>query len=169
MEMHSVTLVTVTPYDPHWPAQFAALGGTLRAALGGAALRIDHIGSTSVPGLAAKPVIDIQLSVAALEPMDVYHGALERLGYAWRAENDDRNRRYFREPAGQRRRRRSAMRYSNTSWRNSIALTGWPTPMRKARSSGNYCGKRTSGAGPRAGRRGRRMREGEAAYTVSPS
>ena len=61
--------VRVVPYDPAWPHLFARLGGDLRAALGSVAVRIDHIGSTAVPGLVAKPVIDIQISVAAFEPL----------------------------------------------------------------------------------------------------
>jgi GrpB-like predicted nucleotidyltransferase (UPF0157 family) len=59
-------------YDPAWASTFARQGGNLRDALGSAAVRIDHIGSTSVPGLPAKPVIDIQVSVRSLEPMDAY-------------------------------------------------------------------------------------------------
>lgn len=95
--------IIVVPADPHWPALFAQLAGPLRAALGPIALRLDHVGSTAVPGLAAKPVIDIQISVAALEPITPYLGPLERLGYVWRAANDDLTRRFFREPPGQRR------------------------------------------------------------------
>jgi hypothetical protein len=48
-------VVEICPYDPAWPSLFAALGVRLRNALGSVALRIDHIGSTAVPGLAAKP------------------------------------------------------------------------------------------------------------------
>ncbi len=96
-------LIIVLPYDPHWPALFTQVAGPLRAALGPTALRIDHIGSTSVPGLDAKPVIDVQVSVAVLEPMDSYRGPLEQRGYGWHAENDDLTRPFFREPAGQRR------------------------------------------------------------------
>jgi GrpB-like predicted nucleotidyltransferase (UPF0157 family) len=59
---------------------FLRQSGTLRAALGEVALRIDHIGSTAVPGLAAKPIIDIQISVAAFEPLDAFRAPLERLG-----------------------------------------------------------------------------------------
>jgi GrpB-like predicted nucleotidyltransferase (UPF0157 family) len=59
-------VVEVCPYDPAWPSLFAALGVRLRDALGSVALRIDHIGSTSVPGLAAKPIVDVQVSIAAL-------------------------------------------------------------------------------------------------------
>lgn len=56
--------------DPTWPARFAEIGAALRAALGAAAVRIDHIGSTSVPGLAAKDLIDVQVTVADLDDAD---------------------------------------------------------------------------------------------------
>src|SRR5262249_58427459 len=62
-------VVEVCPHDPAWPSLFAALGVRLRDALGLVALRIDHIGSTSVPGLAAKPIIDVHVSVAAFHPV----------------------------------------------------------------------------------------------------
>ncbi|AQZ62917.1 unnamed protein product [[Actinomadura] parvosata subsp. kistnae] len=96
-------LIEVVEYDPAWPAQFAALGTALREALGEVALRIDHIGSTSVPGLAAKPVIDIQISVGSLEPLDVYKVPLQRLGLVHRADNPELTKRYFREAPGSRR------------------------------------------------------------------
>jgi GrpB-like predicted nucleotidyltransferase (UPF0157 family) len=93
--------VEVVPYDPEWPLRFHQLASDLRAALGDAAVRIDHIGSTAVPGLDAKPVIDVQISVMALEPMEAYRVALEALGYRWRADNPDLSKRYFREAPGQ--------------------------------------------------------------------
>jgi GrpB-like predicted nucleotidyltransferase (UPF0157 family) len=89
-------VVEIAPYDPIWPARFAQLGGELRAALGTTALRIDHIGSTSRPGLAAKPIIDIQISVAVFEPLDAYRLPMEQLGYVFRADNTERTKRYFR-------------------------------------------------------------------------
>jgi GrpB-like predicted nucleotidyltransferase (UPF0157 family) len=95
--------VKIVAYDPAWPARFAELGQGLRAGLGEVALRIDHIGSTSVPGLAAKPIIDIQISVADFEPLDAFKQPLERLGYVYRADNPERTKRYFREPPGRRR------------------------------------------------------------------
>ena len=64
--------VWITPYDVTWPEQFQQFALPLLNALGPVALRIDHVGSTSVPGLAAKPVIDIQISVADFEPLDAY-------------------------------------------------------------------------------------------------
>jgi GrpB-like predicted nucleotidyltransferase (UPF0157 family) len=95
--------VEILAYDPAWPEWFAELGRELRAGLGGVARRIDHIGSTAVPGLAAKPIIDLQVSVADFEPLAAYREPLERLGYVYRADNPERTKRYFREPPGRRR------------------------------------------------------------------
>ncbi|WP_377273363.1 GrpB family protein [Peterkaempfera sp. SMS 1(5)a] len=95
--------IEIVPYDPAWPAMFARWGVALRAALGDAAARIDHIGSTSVPGLAAKPVIDIQISVASLEPPDAFLDPLTAMGFVYRVDNPERTKRYFREPPKQRR------------------------------------------------------------------
>lgn len=95
--------IWIVPYDPAWPQQFQQLAQLLRTALGSVALRIDHIGSTSIPQLAAKPVIDVQISVADFEPLDAYRQPLEHLGYIFRADNPERTKRYFRESPGQRR------------------------------------------------------------------
>lgn len=94
-------MIRIVPYDPPWPVRFAELARTLRRALGDVALRIDHIGSTAVVGLAAKPVIDIQVSVAALEPTAPFRDPLQRLGFVYRAQNTERTKRYFREPPGE--------------------------------------------------------------------
>jgi GrpB-like predicted nucleotidyltransferase (UPF0157 family) len=95
--------IIIVPYDPHWPTLFTQLARDIRTALGDVALRIDHIGSTSIPGLAAKPIIDIQISVAAFEPLDAFRLPLEQLGYLFHPENTERTKRYFRESPGQRR------------------------------------------------------------------
>lgn len=87
----------VPDYDPVWKAEFAELGGELRRALGAMALRIDHIGSTAVPGLAAKPIVDVQISVLALEPVHRYRAAIESCGFAWQSDNPELTKRYFRE------------------------------------------------------------------------
>ena len=73
--------VVIVDYDPEWPLLFAAERERLREALGEGAERIDHVGSTSVPGLAAKPIVDIQISVASFEPPETYDEPLKRLGY----------------------------------------------------------------------------------------
>ena len=67
--------------DPAWPASFEREAQAIRDALGPLVTRVDHIGSTSVPGLAAKPVIDIQVSVASLIPREPYAAPLVALGY----------------------------------------------------------------------------------------
>jgi len=107
--------VEIVPYDEHWPADFAAIGADLRGALGDLALRIDHIGSTSVPGLAAKDRIDMQLTVADFERFAAVQAALEQLGYTivprnmndhcppgWDGPDDQWQKRFFRPPPGQR-------------------------------------------------------------------
>lgn len=76
-------IVVVDP-DPAWPAMFEAERERVRAALGPRARRVDHIGSTSVPGLAAKPVIDVDLSVDDVEDEDSYLPALLAAGYELR-------------------------------------------------------------------------------------
>ncbi|RAP76864.1 GrpB family protein [Paenibacillus montanisoli] len=92
--------IVMVPYDAGWAQEFRDIALWLRQALGDVAQRIDHIGSTSVPGLAAKPVIDIQVSVRSLEPVDVYLSGFEQLGYVFRADNTERTKRYFREGQG---------------------------------------------------------------------
>ena len=95
--------VELAPYDPEWPHRFAASGADLRHSLmdqsvPGVTSRlvaIHHIGSTSVPGLAAKPVIDIQVSVTAFEPFEPLREAIEVHGYRWDPENEDRRKRFF--------------------------------------------------------------------------
>ncbi len=73
------------PYQSRWQLEFQALGSSLRTALGEMALRIDHIGSTSVPELIAKDIIDIQVTVADLEH-PALQTALEEAGFVWRDE-----------------------------------------------------------------------------------
>jgi GrpB-like predicted nucleotidyltransferase (UPF0157 family) len=89
--------VEVVDYDSRWPERFAEWERAIRAALGSTAIRVEHVGSTSVPGLAAKPVIDIQVSVADLADEDAYVPALEQLGLRLRSR--DELHRYFRPPA----------------------------------------------------------------------
>ena len=71
-------MVEIVPYQTSWPREFERVAALLRLGLGSLALRIDHIGSTAVPGLAAKDVIDIQVTVAALD--DQLRQAMETLG-----------------------------------------------------------------------------------------
>lgn len=76
--------IRVVEYDAAWPAQFEAVAAGIRAALGPDALSIEHVGSTSVPGLPAKPVIDVDLTVADSARERDYVPALEAAGYRLR-------------------------------------------------------------------------------------
>jgi GrpB-like predicted nucleotidyltransferase (UPF0157 family) len=74
-------MALIVPYDPAWAARGVALAGEIRAALGPRALRVEHIGSTSVPGMAAKPLYDLQVSVADLdEAAEAFDAPLAALG-----------------------------------------------------------------------------------------
>jgi len=73
--------IYLAPYDPTWPAQFEGEAAKIRAGLGDGALVLEHVGSTSIPGLAAKPIIDILLAVADSSDEDAYVPALTAQGY----------------------------------------------------------------------------------------
>ncbi len=75
--------IHIADYDPAWAARFEAEADRLHEALGDLALRIEHVGSTAVVHLAAKPVIDILVSVADLEPVDAYRLPLEAIGHTF--------------------------------------------------------------------------------------
>lgn len=75
--------IEIVPYLRDWPDEFRRLAIPLREALGDLAVRIDHIGSTSVANLPAKDVIDIQVTVAALDPPEPIVRALGGIGYTW--------------------------------------------------------------------------------------
>lgn len=78
------TEVEIVPYDPSWPQRFEAERGAILDVLGARARRIEHFGSTAVPGLAAKPIVDIMLTVEDPDDESSYAPALERLGYRLR-------------------------------------------------------------------------------------
>ena len=90
----------LVPYDPDWPARFRAEAARIAAALPGA--RIEHVGSTSVPGLDAKPFVDILVGLASEDGLAPAIPALEALGYAYQpdAEAVVPERRFFRRRFG---------------------------------------------------------------------
>lgn len=93
----------IAEHNPLWLDMFQETAARLHTALGDIALRIDHIGSTSISGLDAKPVIDIQISVSRLDELDGYKSKIEELGFVYREDNPDLSKRYFREAPGTRR------------------------------------------------------------------
>ena len=73
--------ITVLPYDPQWKENFKAIRLELAESLGDLALRIEHVGSTSVEGLQAKPIIDIDVVIRDNTPLDTVIAALAKIGY----------------------------------------------------------------------------------------
>jgi len=76
--------IYLAPYDPAWSSSFARLAKKIHEALGDAVLLLEHVGSTSVPGLSAKPVIDMLLAVADSSDEAMYVVPLEAIGYTLR-------------------------------------------------------------------------------------
>ncbi|HVX13215.1 MAG TPA: GrpB family protein [Pirellulales bacterium] len=92
--------IEIVDYDPRWPEVFREQSRAIVAALGDSALRIEHIGSTSVPGLAAKPIVDILLVVPDAANEADYLPRLEAAGYRLRVrEPDFHEHRMFRTPS----------------------------------------------------------------------
>jgi GrpB-like predicted nucleotidyltransferase (UPF0157 family) len=83
--------IRLLDYDPDWPKKFETHAGRIIEALGDSALRIEHIGSTSVPGLAAKPIIDILVVVDDSAAESAYLPQLEAAGYRLRVREPDWN------------------------------------------------------------------------------
>jgi GrpB-like predicted nucleotidyltransferase (UPF0157 family) len=91
--------LTLVPYDHDWPRRFESWRSRVAAALGAAAVRIEHVGSTAVPGLPAKPTVDVQISVSDPEAEPRYVPQVESVGLVLRSR--DQLHRFFRPPAGQ--------------------------------------------------------------------
>lgn len=107
--------IDIVRYQGRWPEEFRVIAGGVREALGALAVRIDHIGSTSVPGLASKDIIDVQLTVASFDGFKAPGSRLSAAGYRLRDHirydhippgeghvRSDYEKRYYREPAGRR-------------------------------------------------------------------
>ena len=91
------TKVRLLPYDPQWSREFAEERVQLEKTIGGHILSIDHIGSTSIPGLCAKPIIDILIGLDSFANGSKCISGLEQLGYTFRGENGIPGRHYFRK------------------------------------------------------------------------
>jgi GrpB-like predicted nucleotidyltransferase (UPF0157 family) len=91
--------VVVIDYDPEWPARFEALRDRVWPSLEDVALRIEHVGSTSVPGLAAKPIIDMTIVVARKSDTAITIERLASLGYRHQGTLGIEDREAFEHPA----------------------------------------------------------------------
>jgi GrpB-like predicted nucleotidyltransferase (UPF0157 family) len=92
--------VSIEDYDPTWPSAFARLAARIRAALGDVAVAIEHIGSTAVPGLSAKPVIDLDAIIASPADLPEAIQRLQSIGYVYEGDLGIAGREAFRSPPG---------------------------------------------------------------------
>ena len=92
--------VTLVPYDPDWPRRFEEERSVLAALFAGTEAVIEHMGSTAVPGLGSKPVIDMMVGLRALDEVESRIPALDAVGYEYVREYEKQlpERRYFRKP-----------------------------------------------------------------------
>ena len=88
-------LVRLVPYQPAWAELFRQEAERLSAALRGQVVRIEHVGSTAIPGLDSKPILDIVVAVRDMTDAAAFEDALSPLGYIHKAENDRPGRLYF--------------------------------------------------------------------------
>ncbi len=92
--------VKVVPHDPTWKEKFASEAAVLRSVLGDEITAVHHIGSTSVPGLSAKPTIDVLVEVREIGKVDDFDGAMTERGYGAWGEYGIAGRRLFTKDSG---------------------------------------------------------------------
>jgi putative glutamine amidotransferase len=117
----------VAPADPTWADRYEVEAARIVAALPDALVtRIDHVGSTAIPGLAAKPIVDIQLSLTALSPREDYVGPLTELGYRHVLDPYTDDHEFFsRDLDGERRFQIHACRTESEWERRHLAFRDW--------------------------------------------
>jgi GrpB-like predicted nucleotidyltransferase (UPF0157 family) len=105
LKEQSETMLTLVAHDPAWSARFLTEAERLRAVIGAQVDAIEHVGSTAVPGLLGKPVLDLGLAVSSAAAADACIAPLQAMGYEYRGQyGDDPRRRYYvrNDAAGQR-------------------------------------------------------------------
>lgn len=95
------TPVIIEDYDPSWPERFEILRSRISAALGSRAAAIEHVGSTAVPGLAAKPIIDIDVLLRSKTDLPRAIECLTAIGYVYQGDLGIPGREAFRAPASE--------------------------------------------------------------------
>src|SRR3954447_21893537 len=91
-------VIEILPYSPQWKIDFTTERNRITKVLGDYAMRIEHNGSTSVPNLSAKPIIDIQVAVPKINPIELYIDKLKQLGYVHVPHSDDSFAPFFHKP-----------------------------------------------------------------------
>lgn len=92
--------IEVVPYNEAWPARFEEIRGQVAAGLGGLCVGIEHVGSTSVPGLWAKPIIDLDVVISSRQLFPAVRDRLAALGYLHRGNLEIPGREAFQRPDG---------------------------------------------------------------------
>jgi GrpB-like predicted nucleotidyltransferase (UPF0157 family) len=95
MLMRPLRNIVIVPYDPRWPEMFRQEADAISAVFGPELISIHHIGSTSIPGMSAKPIIDIMPVMRNIESVDSFDAAMIELGYDPKGENGIPSRRHF--------------------------------------------------------------------------
>lgn len=118
------TVIEIRAYDPRWPREFERVRTELTAALPRGVLAIHHVGSTSVPGLAAKPILDVLVGVPSFaSALTGLRPLLEGLGFTYRPDDDLPDRHYFpRTVAGLRRHHLSLAEPGSRHHRNTLVF-----------------------------------------------
>jgi NAD-dependent deacetylase len=115
--------VEIIDYDPRWPSRFEQEAERVRGALAESVVELEHMGSTAVPGLGGKPVVDISVGLRALELSAEQLAAMEGLGYEYLGENGLQGRLFFRrDEAGRRAYHVHAVEHGGTHWHRHRAL-----------------------------------------------
>ena len=116
----------LAPSDPGWPVMFESEARRIRRTLGDLVDRIDHVGSTSVPGLDAKPIVDIQLSLESMIPRNAYVEPLTHLGYRWVVDPWTDEHEYFSRDQDSKRAFQIHVCRSGSEWeRRHLAFRDW--------------------------------------------
>ncbi len=116
--------IRVVSYNPKWPLEYEREKQKITAILKGNCVKIWHIGSTAVPGLAAKPVIDIMAAVQSLEAVDAVAGEFAQTGYEYLGEFGIPGRRYLRKGGDERTHQIHIFRISDRENLNRILPLG---------------------------------------------
>lgn len=91
-------MITISPYDPEWPSVFAREAALIKSALGDNCTAVHHVGSTAIPGMSAKPIIDMIPAVKDIQAVDQANPAMVSLGYTCNGEAGMLFRRFFTKP-----------------------------------------------------------------------
>lgn len=94
-EQNQVRIIKVVPYNSDWEKEYVKESVKIQGILGDEMIEIHHIGSTAIPGIYAKPVIDILIEVKDIKNVDIYNGEMNKLGYISKGEFGIEGRRFF--------------------------------------------------------------------------